>query len=94
MTTRFLYEGSQVVLEKDSAGNATRNIHGLNLISRGLGAEIKKTINAEHSIGTHAGRENLIWSNGPNTFIENEIVGCHINESEKAGIYIHILMGN
>ena len=50
VTTRFLYEGSQVVLEKDSAGNATRNIYGLNLISRSLGAEITKTINAEHSV--------------------------------------------
>ena len=50
VTTWFLYEGSQVVLEKDSAGNATRNIYGLNLISRSLGAEITKTINAEHSV--------------------------------------------
>ena len=48
VTTRYLYEGDQVILEKDSGGNIIRNVHGANLISRSVVQKQSTTISEKH----------------------------------------------
>ena len=48
VTTRYLYEGDQVILEKDSGGNIIRNVHGANLISRSIVQKQSTTISEKH----------------------------------------------
>src|SRR5690606_24683662 len=61
--TRYLYEGSKVILETDSQGNATaRNIYGTNLLSRTI--LDTSTVTMYYMYNAHGDVTALIYEDG------------------------------